>query len=363
MISNCLWKNIRKLRRMKGLLCVLSVLVVVLIYSETCAAISCVQCKSHKFQDCDDEFKKNDHTSKYYKPCEGPYANATACRKIVQEVYIINDWENKKGDWQRRVIRQCANHVGKMECIDRTGTYRVKTKYCHCDTENCNGSASKNCDTKLNGDSLNSMQAAWLSVKMRMYLVFLILPRNTKEKLCSIRQIIGSLCLFTWQLPKAIQNYCPKYGIQSHVLSNSMFVHLRSISLQLRRYLYSHLISTMVTFNMFMMFNNSMMSLEFLSTQTKTNNRNSLNSALYEHLITWIYCRAWLITKGNNSCKYHLGRIQIFKSVVQLEHIAACSKSHDQQTLELGLLAFNQLIFIKLKNDMVQGLTRASNKK
>lgn len=26
----------------------------------------------------------------------------------------------------------------------------------------------KNCDKKLNGDSLNSMQAAWLSVKMRM---------------------------------------------------------------------------------------------------------------------------------------------------------------------------------------------------
>lgn len=48
-------------------------------------AISCVQCKSHKKQDCADEFKKNDHTSEYYKECTGAHANATACRKIVQE--------------------------------------------------------------------------------------------------------------------------------------------------------------------------------------------------------------------------------------------------------------------------------------
>lgn len=65
------------------------------------------------------------------------------CRKIVQEVYY-ND------EWNVRYIRQCApsGEVGADEgrqCMERTGTYRVKMRYCHCDNQDgCNGAESVN---------------------------------------------------------------------------------------------------------------------------------------------------------------------------------------------------------------------------
>lgn len=47
-------------------------------------------------------------------------------------------------EWQLRYIRQCAasGEVGGDEgrrCMERTGTYKVKVRICHCDNqEGCN---------------------------------------------------------------------------------------------------------------------------------------------------------------------------------------------------------------------------------
>lgn len=53
-------------------------------------------------------------------------------------------------EWNVRYIRQCApsGEVGPdegRECSERTGTYRVKMRYCHCDNQDgCNGAESVN---------------------------------------------------------------------------------------------------------------------------------------------------------------------------------------------------------------------------
>lgn len=65
------------------------------------------------------------------------------CRKIVQEVYYDEKWDI-------RYIRQCApsGEVGENEgrdCMERTGTKKVKVRYCHCDNQDgCNGAESVN---------------------------------------------------------------------------------------------------------------------------------------------------------------------------------------------------------------------------
>lgn len=94
-------------------------------------------CNSYFQKTCGDWF---DNRTYNLEECgEG----VTMCRKIVQEVYY-ND------EWNVRYIRQCApsGEVGEDEgrqCMERTGTYRVKMRYCHCDNQDgCNGAESVN---------------------------------------------------------------------------------------------------------------------------------------------------------------------------------------------------------------------------
>ncbi|KAL4240151.1 hypothetical protein ACF0H5_000945 [Mactra antiquata] len=98
-------------------------------------AIKCFVCNSYFQKTCGDWF---DNRTYNLEQCD---EGVTMCRKIVQEVYY-ND------EWNVRYIRQCApsGEVGGdegRECQERTGTYRVKMRYCHCDNQNgCNGAES-----------------------------------------------------------------------------------------------------------------------------------------------------------------------------------------------------------------------------
>lgn len=95
----------------------------------------CYVCNSYFQQDCADWFDNRTFNLDY---CE---EGVTMCRKIVQEVYYNEEWNI-------RYIRQCApsgevgDHEGRV-CKERTGTYRVKMRYCHCDNQDgCNGAES-----------------------------------------------------------------------------------------------------------------------------------------------------------------------------------------------------------------------------
>ncbi|ELU06131.1 hypothetical protein CAPTEDRAFT_181564 [Capitella teleta] len=97
--------------------------------------IKCYQCNSFYDKGCADFF---DNKTYPLIPCS---TNATMCRKIIQETYY-------DGVWDVRYIRQCAQRgeVGPEEgrwCKERSGTYRVKVKYCHCDNKDgCNSAPS-----------------------------------------------------------------------------------------------------------------------------------------------------------------------------------------------------------------------------
>ncbi|KAL3876838.1 hypothetical protein ACJMK2_034624 [Sinanodonta woodiana] len=101
------------------------------------ASIKCYECNSYFQHDCADWFNNRTFNLNECPP------EATLCRKIVQEVYY-ND------EWNVRYIRQCAvrGEVGGEEgrvCMDRTGTSKVKVKYCHCNNqEGCNSAESVN---------------------------------------------------------------------------------------------------------------------------------------------------------------------------------------------------------------------------
>ncbi|CAG5134214.1 unnamed protein product [Candidula unifasciata] len=87
----------------------------------------CHSCNSFTNPDCetitDDRYKVQ---------CS---ANQTICRKVEQHMYY-----NK--DDHVRVFRQCATRGTPGGCDSRTGTYRFKTWYCHCQGSLCNGSNS-----------------------------------------------------------------------------------------------------------------------------------------------------------------------------------------------------------------------------
>lgn len=75
---------------------------------------------------CADAFGKE---AKFLIDCP---ANVTMCRKIRQEV----------GD-DIRYIRECAaTGTASDSCLDRTGTYKVKMRYCQCGAKGCNGAAN-----------------------------------------------------------------------------------------------------------------------------------------------------------------------------------------------------------------------------
>ncbi|XP_076459252.1 UPAR/Ly6 domain-containing protein crok-like [Babylonia areolata] len=85
-------------------------------------SLKCVECNSFVKTDCDSN--PLSHTVECPK-------NTTSCRKMEQEIYYDDDYHV-------RTIRQCAIESGPMKCIERTGTYRIKIFYCHCDRDNCN---------------------------------------------------------------------------------------------------------------------------------------------------------------------------------------------------------------------------------
>jgi len=92
--------------------------------------LECVECNSFAKPECDKQ------PMSYKVECPEKHGkNATSCRKMEQEIYY-ND------DYQVRTIRQCAYESGPMKCIERTGTYRFKVFYCHCEGDNCNSANS-----------------------------------------------------------------------------------------------------------------------------------------------------------------------------------------------------------------------------
>uniref|UniRef100_A0A0B7B609 Protein sleepless n=1 Tax=Arion vulgaris TaxID=1028688 RepID=A0A0B7B609_9EUPU len=68
-----------------------------------------------------------------------PKANCTEeqtlCRKVEQHMYY-----NKED--HVRIFRQCATRGSAGDCDSRTGTYRFKSWYCHCNGNLCNGSGT-----------------------------------------------------------------------------------------------------------------------------------------------------------------------------------------------------------------------------
>lgn len=111
-----------------------TVFLVAVIFVESGLGIKCFECNSYHQQNCGDKFDNTTHNAIECKQQE------MFCRKIVQEIEIT------KGEWQKRIIRQCAEDgdLGKdgKTCKDRIGTSGVKMKYCHCKGDGCNTASS-----------------------------------------------------------------------------------------------------------------------------------------------------------------------------------------------------------------------------
>jgi hypothetical protein len=95
-------------------------------------AIKCYSCNSAASLDgegcstspVDDRFLVNCDT-------EYPPRNYSMCRILVQDV-----------DGDSRVVRTCGTNPHDKEprgCIDRTGTSKIKLRYCDCIGDSCNG--------------------------------------------------------------------------------------------------------------------------------------------------------------------------------------------------------------------------------
>ncbi|XP_064601342.1 UPAR/Ly6 domain-containing protein crok-like [Liolophura sinensis] len=101
---------------------------------EVATSIRCYECNSYYQQDCSDHF---DNQTINMVDCSAKIANASRCRKQIQEMWIEDHWDI-------RYIRQCASigDIGDYEgrqCKERAGTYKVKVRYCHCDNQDgCN---------------------------------------------------------------------------------------------------------------------------------------------------------------------------------------------------------------------------------
>jgi len=117
---------------------VLSVLLVLIVCARSGFAISCFVCNSNENYEGEKcwnltpaDAGKPDF---YYKDCkleeQVPGKNFTRCRVQVQSF----------GD-ETRIIRSCATpeiHESKTDCIDRTGTSKIKLRYCECEKDGCN---------------------------------------------------------------------------------------------------------------------------------------------------------------------------------------------------------------------------------
>lgn len=85
-------------------------------------------CASLAATDTSSSFRKN--CSEYGQRDDHEYER---CRVVVQDV---------EGDI--RIVRSCATWPDKNKpnrCVDRTGTHKIKVRYCECEGDNCNGSS------------------------------------------------------------------------------------------------------------------------------------------------------------------------------------------------------------------------------
>ena len=79
--------------------------------------------------------------------CKSAVSESSAVAHLLKPMFIyISVYYND--EWNIRYLRQCApqgvvgDHEGR-QCMERTGTYRVKMRYCHCDNQDgCNGAGS-----------------------------------------------------------------------------------------------------------------------------------------------------------------------------------------------------------------------------
>lgn len=121
----------------------LPVLLVIALFAHSGLSISCFVCNSHKDYDgepCKD-LTVNSTDSPLFKDCNTQSAPAgrqfTRCRIMVQEI----------GE-DRRIIRSCATDTYQEdkhkagECFDRTGTAKIKLRYCECEGNACNSAAA-----------------------------------------------------------------------------------------------------------------------------------------------------------------------------------------------------------------------------
>ncbi|XP_013401331.1 uncharacterized protein LOC106167168 [Lingula anatina] len=121
---------------MKSVIVVSVFVFIVLLSLQGALGIRCFICNSLYDAGCADFF---DNSTYPIQPCN---VTDTMCRKMVQETYY-------DGHWDVRYIRSCAREgeVGADEgrwCKERSGTYRVKVKYCHCvNKDGCNTATTR----------------------------------------------------------------------------------------------------------------------------------------------------------------------------------------------------------------------------
>ncbi|KAA0186836.1 Cadmium metallothionein (MT-Cd) (Cd-MT) [Fasciolopsis buskii] len=107
--------------------------------------LKCYQCNSLTQPRCADHF---DNRTMILTPCPDDGKNYSRCMKAIQEMYI-------DGLWVRRYYRDCAvtGEIGLEDgrwCLDRSGVYRVKVRYCNCNNKNgCNLSNSVTVSSSL----------------------------------------------------------------------------------------------------------------------------------------------------------------------------------------------------------------------
>jgi hypothetical protein len=114
---------------------VLMVAVVAAVGIHTGDAVKCYVCNSGEEFDgttCADPLPKEEAKAKdLLRDCDDEGQkdgkNYTMCRKFLQDV---------EGD--SRIVRTCASAGRVNQCVDRTGTTRIKLRYCECEGNECN---------------------------------------------------------------------------------------------------------------------------------------------------------------------------------------------------------------------------------
>lgn len=59
---------------------------------------------------------------------------------LISSIFVLVYYDK---DWNTRVIRECAvSGEASDDCKERTGTYKVKVKYCQCGEPGCNSAVN-----------------------------------------------------------------------------------------------------------------------------------------------------------------------------------------------------------------------------